>query len=74
MVQMVKENRPMVRSVDACLDLKKKRKKNYYFYLFTFIFMFPSFNLISESINVYHLTIHSILKIELLFCYKVFYL
>ena len=50
MVQMVKENRPMVRSVDACLDLKE-REKNYYFYLLNFIFMLPSFNLMSESIS-----------------------
>lgn len=49
---MVKEKRSTVRSVDACLNLKKKeKKKNYYFYLFNFIFMFPSFNLISESIS-----------------------
>lgn len=31
MVQMVKENRSMVRSVDACLDLKKKERKTIIF-------------------------------------------
>lgn len=31
MVQMVKENRPMVRSVDAYLDLKERKKEKLLF-------------------------------------------
>ena len=69
MVQMVKENRPMVKLVDACLDWKKKKerkKKTILLSHFIFIFMFPSLNLISESISTANYLFYTLyLKLEL---------
>lgn len=58
--------RPMVKLVDACLDWKKKEKRKLYYFPILFLSLFPSLNLISESISTANYLFYILyLKLEL---------